>query len=262
MKCVIVVATTGLVALLAASTGLAAEGWGTVKGQVVWGPAALPEKVKANVDKDQAHCLSKGEIFIDAYVVNPKNKGVRWVLVWLVDPDLATKPLPINPQAKETVLKHKAVIDQPCCKFEPRVMGIMEGQKVVAKNSAPIPHNIFWQGGVLGPNSNDLLPANGEKEYDGMKSRLLPVPYTCSIHGWMKGYVGVFKHPYFAVTDEDGNFTIPKAPAGKYRLILWQETRGFVIQDPKNPKDRGIVIDIKADGTTDLGQVKLEPRKE
>jgi len=104
-----------------------AQSWGTVKGQVVWGPDTLPEKVKANVDKDQAHCLSKGDIYTDAYVVNPKSRGVRWVLVWLTDPENAARPIPVHPQAKAGLDKKPVVIDQPCCKFEPRMVGLMEG---------------------------------------------------------------------------------------------------------------------------------------
>jgi hypothetical protein len=43
----------------------------------------------------------------------------------------------------------------------------------------------------------------------------------CNIHPWMSARVGVFNHPYFAVTDEDGNFDLPLAPAGKFRLVVW-----------------------------------------
>jgi hypothetical protein len=77
----------------------------------------------------------------------------------------------------------------------------------------------------------------------------------------MKGYIASFEHPYFAVTDEDGWFTLPKAPAGKYRLIVWQETRALLFYDPKT-NIKGPVIEIKANGITDLGQLKLEPNKE
>jgi len=250
-----------VVAALVLCDSARAQNWGTVKGQVVWGPDKLPVKEKAKVDKDETHCLSKGDIYTDAYVVNPKNKGVRWVLVWLVDADKPAAALPIHPSLKE-VSKKPLVIDQPVCKFEPRVSGIREGQEILVKNTAPVPHNIFWQGGLLGPSSNDLVPPGGQKSYQNIQARLLPIPYTCSIHSWMKGYVGVFKHPYFAVTDEDGKFELKNAPAGKYRLMLWQDSKGYVLINPANPRDRGKGIDIKANDTTDVGSIKLEPRKD
>jgi hypothetical protein len=73
----------------------------------------------------------------------------------------------------------------------------------------------------------------------------------------MKGYIASFKHPYFAVTDEDGRFTIPHAPAGKYRLIAWQESKGYVFFD-RRMNVKGPVITINANGITDLGQLKFE----
>ena len=43
----------------------------------------------------------------------------------------------------------------------------------------------------------------------------------------MKGYVWAFDHPYSAVTDAAGNFTIPNAPVGAWRLVVWHEAVGF-----------------------------------
>ena len=53
-----------------------------------------------------------------------------------------------------------------------------------------------------------------------------PIQYKCTIHGWMTGYVRIFDHPYYAVTDADGKFEIKNAPAGKYRIVYWHEN-GF-----------------------------------
>jgi hypothetical protein len=158
-------------------------------------------------------------------------------------------------------MEKSVAIDQPCCAFEPRVIGMREGQELIVKNSSPIAHNANINGGLLGPVANPLLPPKGEATIGKPKARPLPLAYSCSIHGWMKGYIGVFKHPYFAVTDADGNFTIKDAPAGKYRLMIWQE-QGWVIINPKNLKDRGKVIDIKAGGKTDVGKIEFNPPKD
>jgi hypothetical protein len=71
----------------------------------------------------------------------------------------------------------------------------------------------------------------------------------------MKGWVRVFDHPYFAVTDADGNFVIKNAPAGKYQLVIWQEDMGF--KDGEKGKD-GSPITIQA-GSTDLGKIEIKP---
>jgi hypothetical protein len=239
------------------------QGWGTITGQVVYGDKNIPENAEAKVDKDQAHCLSKGPILKNELIVNKKNGGVRWALVWLTEADnpRSTKALPTHPALKK--MAKEVAIDQPCCVFEPRVMGMQAGQDLVIKNSASIAHNTYMNGGATGPNINPLIPSNGKFVLDAakIKARSIPIMYTCSIHGWMKGYVGVFNHPYFAVTDADGKFTIKNAPAGKYRLMIWHE-QGWVIIDPKNLTDRGKVIDIKANGTTDVGKISWVPLKD
>jgi hypothetical protein len=240
----------------------AQNGWGTVTGQVVFGEKAIPKNEKAKVDKDMAHCLSKGDILKNELVVNPKPPhGIRWALVWLtgVDDLKSTKAIPTHQALKK--MDKEVSIDQPCCVFEPRVLGMREGQDLVIKNSAPIAHNSAMNGGLIGPNINPLIPAGGKFTVENMKARYMPLVYSCSIHSWMKGYIGVFKHPYFAVTDKDGKFTIKNAPAGKYRLMVWHE-QGWVIINPKDPLDRGKVITIKADGTTDVGKISFVPAKD
>ncbi|MFO0876810.1 MAG: hypothetical protein U0840_05505 [Gemmataceae bacterium] len=250
----------GLVALGVTLLGPAAaraQSWGTVKGTVVFDGEA-PAAEKANVDKDQAHCLENGPILTNDLVVNKKNKGVRWVLVWLTDPKDARNAKfvpPIHPSLKE--FKKTIEIDQPCCVFEPRIIGVRVGQTLVVKNSAPIPHNFKIDSIGGGPVQNPLIPAKGKAEVEGFVPKLLPTMYTCSIHAWMKGWIGTFPHPYFAITNEDGEFEIKNAPAGKFRLMVWQEKAGWVIIDSKNPTNRGKIIEIKADGVTDVGKIPL-----
>jgi hypothetical protein len=229
---------------------VADEGWGTIKGQVVFKGNKLPPNPEVNLTNDKKHCESKGPILRNELVVNPKNKGVRWVLVWLApvkefkDVDA---PIPTHSTLKK--IPEMVEIDQPVCVFTPRVIGMREGTRLVYKNSEPIQHNVSINGGPLGPTVNRLLPpAKGKLEFKEVKARLLPFSYSCTIHPWMKGWIGVFKHPYYTVTDENGNFEIKNAPAGKWRLMVWQEKVGWVIFKDKDHIGR--VISIKDKGTT------------
>ncbi|HMJ65727.1 MAG TPA: hypothetical protein VK615_10275, partial [Candidatus Binatia bacterium] len=52
--------------------------------------------------------------------------------------------------------------------------------------------------------------------------RRRPIQLTCDIHPWMRGWIHVFDHPRFAVTDKRGMFRIPPVPPGKYKLLLEQ----------------------------------------
>ena len=42
----------------------------------------------------------------------------------------------------------------------------------------------------------------------------------------MRGYIAVFKHPYFAVSDKNGSFDLKDLPPGTYTITAWQEKLG------------------------------------
>jgi hypothetical protein len=257
----------GVLAL--AGTAGAAEspaGWGTVKGRVTYNGQA-PAPVKINVDKDQAHCLSKGDIYSEEWVVNPKNNGVKWAFVWLEPvPDPANpakkQKMPINPALKE--IKDKdIVLDQPCCKFEPHAFAMRQGQVLIAKNSAPIAHNVNWTGGAKNPGNNVIVPPGQEVKIDDLVASPFPVSVSCNIHGWMKGWVRIFDHPYYAVTDEDGNYEIKGAPAGEYMLVVWHEGAGWAEMkteevNGKKVRIHGHPITIKPDTVNDQGNLGIK----
>ncbi len=244
---------TFLTSVYAASAEVSyAQTWGTIKGQVVFaGANHTPEKLKVN--KDEQHCLSKGDILSEKFVVDPKSKGVRWVMVWLVDSKNPKAQLPIHPSLAD-VKEKDVVLDQPCCVYEPHVMGMRTGQVLVTKNSSPVNHNVNIISTGNNPNQNLLIPAGKELKVEGWGAAAAPTKIECNIHPWMTAWVRVFNHPYFAVTDKDGNFELKNAPAGEYNLVTWQEEVGWV----KGGKV-GVPVNIKADGVTDAGKIELNP---
>jgi hypothetical protein len=235
-----------------------AQGWGTVKGQVVLdGQVPEPKEIDVSKSKDKAHCLSKGKLYSQEWVVNSKNKGVRWAFAWLApDPSSEDDKLPIHPSLK-TVKVKQVILDQPCCRFVPHCIAIREGQELVVKNSAPVQHNVnFASDELVNKPFNVLLPPGGSKTASNLKAQKRIIPISCNIHPWMSGWAKVFDHPYYAITDEDGKFEIKLAPAGKYRLIVWQEGAGW-LGGAKGKN--GMPITIKADGVTDVGKLGLKP---
>jgi hypothetical protein len=256
----------GLAALALTAAGARAaedQKWGTIKGQVVY-DGDPPAAEKINVDKDQQHCLSKGPLFTQTWVVNPKNNGVRWAFVWLQDVDGPGKKLPVHPTL-QAVPKEPVSIDQPCCQFEPHALAMREGQTLIAKNSAPIPHNVHWTGGSKNPGNNVILPPGGKVEITDLVTAAFPVSVKCDIHGWMVANVYVFDHPYFTVTDENGEFEIKNAPAGTYNLVIWQEGIGWrdrkvVEVGDKKVRILGTPVTIKPDAVTDVGKFGLKKK--
>jgi hypothetical protein len=231
----------------------AAEEWGTVKGQVVFGGGTIPDPRPIDVsnNQDKAHCLSQGPLHSDEWTINKNNKGVRWTFVWLA-PANAGKALPVHPSLMEISSK-EAEIDQPCCRFVPHALGMRQGQELVAKNSAPVAHNINWMG-IKNPGGNVLVPASKSYPIKDLVADRIPLKLSCNIHPWMLAWVRIFDHPYFAVTDADGKFEIKLAPAGNFRLVTWHEAIGY------GPGARqGVPVTIKGGTDTDAGKIELKP---
>jgi hypothetical protein len=233
-----------------------AQRWGNVKGQIVWPAGPIPARPLIAVRVDAKHCLSQGLLRSEEKVVNPKNHGLRWVIVWLAP--AKGRMLPVHPDLVK-IKQQQVTLDQPCCMFEPHVLALREGQILLAKNSSPVAHNVNLVGHpIRNPGVNFILPPGGSKPVNGLVADRMPLLMKDDIHPWMVGYLRVFDHPYFAVTDKDGRFRIKNAPAGKYRLMIWHETGWLGGKDGRNGRE----IEIKPAGTTDLGKIEwIEPKE-
>jgi hypothetical protein len=220
---------------LAAAAVLSAAGlttavddkWATVKGQVVF-PAdkTLPKRAPLGVTQDKDHCLSKGDILDESVIVNPKNRGVKNVVIFLRPDSKDAKAAFAADQIHPDDAKRKPAevsIDQPCCMFVNRITLARVGDTLVVKNSSPVAHNFFWSSGNNGEFNVTVPKMEQWKMPAALVKEAPPVGYKCTIHGWMTGYVRIFDHPYYAITDENGNFEIKNAPAGKFRIVYWHE---------------------------------------
>jgi hypothetical protein len=113
-------------------------------------------------------------------------------------------------------------LDQNGCHYRPHVLGLQVNQKLSITNSDPTQHNVHPTP-KNNPEWNQSQP-NGappiEKSF--ARSEVL-IPVKCNQHPWMKAYIGVLKTPFFAVSKEDGSFTISGVPAGTYTVAAWKE---------------------------------------
>jgi len=76
---------------------------------------------------------------------------------------------------------------------------------------------------------NKAEPAGSTME-ESFPREEIAIPVKCNVHPWMKSYVAVFKHPYFAVTGKDGSFQLPNLPPGDYTVEAWHEKLGTMTQ--------------------------------
>jgi hypothetical protein len=220
---------------------------------VVWDGEALAPKVlveEGKASKDPEVCASNKPILSQEVIVDPKTKGIAGALVYLVNPKGA------NPEAVADLMKKRptAVLDQKDCEFLPYIQGIYKEQKLEIKSSDPVSHNIRYTP-FTNPALNQMLAA-GQKLEVTFEPERRPIMVLCDIHPWMKAYIAVFDHPFFAVSGRDGTFEIHGVPAGSQNLVVWQETAGWI-----NPgKAKGTPVTVTAGETVDAGEFKLTPK--
>ncbi|HUO84809.1 MAG TPA: carboxypeptidase regulatory-like domain-containing protein [Thermoanaerobaculia bacterium] len=152
-------------------------------------------------------------VHAEEFVVG-ENGGLGNVFVWVKD---FRGGVPAPSTAK--------LLDQKGCQYIPHVSGVQVGQKLQIRNSDPTLHNVHALAKV-NREFNEGQPVQGmvsEKQFD--KPEVM-IRIKCDVHPWMNSYIGVVPHPYYAVSDEGGSFTIQGLPPGNYTLEAWHEKLG------------------------------------
>jgi plastocyanin len=155
----------------------------------------------------------------ETLVVSP-DRQIQWTLVRIAGKVAGNYPPPSQP----------AVLDQKGCVFTPHVLPVMAGQEVEIRNSDPVLHNVRLEATLNEP-FNRNLPKPGDAMKVKFNSGEVGMKLKCDVHFWMGGYIHVIPHPFFAVSGEDGAFTINKVPPGTHKLEAWHEKLGKQTQD-------------------------------
>jgi hypothetical protein len=176
------------------------------------------------------------------YVVG-KDGGLANVFVYIKDAKKA------DPKSEPPVL------DQVGCIYEPFVMGMVAGQQFKIKNSDSEFHNVHAtpKEGKGNKEFNNAQPAGSPVLTKTFEKPEVLVRMKCDVHPWMLAYIGVLEHPYFAVTDKDGNFKISGLPDGKYTIVAYHiKTHGAASEGITKPIE--VKGDTKQDFTVELAQ--------
>ncbi len=187
---------------------------GTVSGAVKF-TGAVPANPKIDMSEEPT-CKAKTPNAVDPIVL--VNKGMLanvFIYVKTGLPAGGKYPSPTTP----------VVIDQSGCLYHPRVLGVMVNQPVEIRNSDAVLHNIK---AVPKKNRgfNISQPQQGMKTTRTFAMAEMALPLECNVHGWMHAKAFVMENPFFAVTGEDGSFSIKGLPAGTYTIEAWHEKFG------------------------------------
>ncbi len=183
------------------------------------GPLPPAEVIRMDGDP-KCVTAAAGETRGTEYFVSSDGKSLGNVFVYIKDG---------LPPRLYAVPNEPVVFDQQKCRYVPRVVGVQVGQPFEIRNSDPLLHNVHAEGAVNRP-FDVGQPLQGIKTTKSFTTREVMIPVKCQVHAWMRGYIGVLEHPFFAVTDADGRFSIPQLPPGTYTIEAWHERLGTQTQ--------------------------------
>ncbi|MBI3989204.1 MAG: carboxypeptidase regulatory-like domain-containing protein [candidate division NC10 bacterium] len=217
---VIAVVALGMIGSLAGASdayeAIKVDKGGTITGVVKFrGTPLVPEMIK--ITRDVEVC-GKEPKFSEALLVSQKG-GLKNAVISLVD----------IKQGKAWEAMDSPKLDQNGCRFIPHVLVLPAGVTFDLVNSDKILHN-FHTTSAINPTLNKAQPKFKPvmkvdlKKENVLKPDLMKV--NCDVHEWMNAWIIIADHPYYAVTDEDGSFTLKDVPPGTYTLQVWHETLG------------------------------------
>jgi plastocyanin len=201
-----------------------------IRGVVVMTGTVVPKKLPVTIDQ---YVCGKEKVGEDL-PVGPQG-GVKNVVVWLQTPP---------PGATWPSAPVKVEMDQKSCTFAPRVVLVPAGGTVEFLNSDRLLHNLH-SASRENPTFNRTQP----------RGRVIPVTFSkpefvqvnCDLHSWMRAWVVVADHPYYALSNDAGEFVLPNVPPGKYVLQIWQETLGITSRDVTvGADDARVTVELKA----------------
>jgi plastocyanin len=207
---------------------------GTITGKVVF-KGTPPALEPINMTGDAA-CAASGDASPDVVVVN--NGRLKNVFVYVRGASVDDYRFPVS---------GPVTLDQKNCRYVPHVLGVQTGQTVRITNSDQTDHNVHPT-----PKKNsgfNISQAHGDAPIErAFDKEEVMIPVQCNQHNWMRANIAVLDHPFFAVSGDDGSFTIKGVPPGDYRLIFWHEVFG----------EQSVPIKVAARGTV-TQDVEYEP---
>jgi hypothetical protein len=198
--------------------GVEREDTGTISGIVLF-KGEKPEVKEVTDISGNAFCKEhhKNKLPRNESIVFGKNGGDDTLANVLVYVSKGVEDKTFEPP------KDHVVLDQVGCVYTPHVVAVMVGQTLEIHNSDATLHNVMSNPRV-NPPFNFGMPVKGGVTEKVFKAPEFKMNLKCFMHPWMSSYVHVLEHPFFAVTQSDGTFTIKGLPPGEYEVTVLHET--------------------------------------
>jgi plastocyanin len=181
----------------AAGAGGTATGSASIAGKISFaGTAPAAEKVKVSADP---FCQKEHKDGLERKTVDVKDGGVKDVFVYVKSGVTGTYPAPT--EAVE--------LDQQGCMYKPHLIAVQVGQPIKIKNSDETLHNIHPRPAV-NQEFNIGQPRKGMESTKSFDKKEVMIPVGCDVHPWMRSYLSVLDHPFFA--------EIKNLPPGEYEV--------------------------------------------
>jgi hypothetical protein len=206
-------ALAGILILLAKQSGLAPfNSLGALSGRVVY-QGEPPQPAKLMVVADLAVC-GKHQPYDNRLKVGT-NKGIEDAVVSLTS---------VEAGASLEKMGGEFVLDQRGCSYRPHVLLAPINTPLQIYNNDPVYHNVHTYSS-RNPAMNLAHPQTLEK-LEIVFTAPEKIQLRCDIHGWMSAWIIAVDHPYYALTDAAGRFTLEGIPPGTYTVHCWQELLG------------------------------------
>jgi len=192
-------------------------GTGTITGKVTY--TGTPPKMRPiDMSKEPSCAKQHATPLLTQNVASGPGNTLQWVVVYISAGDEGS-----------STPAQGVRYDQKGCEYLPHVLPMLAGQELQIFNDDQTSHNIHplaktnqeWNKSQP-PGSPPIVTKWDKPEFISVK---------CNIHPWMHGYFVVLKTSHYAVTGEDGSFSITGLPPGKYTVTAWQEQYSSKSQD-------------------------------
>lgn len=245
-------------AALCVAPSLAADEaqWGDLTGRIVLADPAPPRPSPIRIVKDVQVC---GDIPNENLLIDPDTRGIADVIVRLrANKDTAPQVHPSYHNASRDV-----TLAYVGCRLHPRITLLRTSQNLVIHNRDPVGHCALIQT-IVNPGYNSIIHSLESRTLRFAKAEHHPIQVGCSVHPWCTATLVIQEHPYMAVTNSTGKFTIQNLPVGKHTFQFQHPRAGYLtsayLDHEPNQNDRAAwpkgrkTLRIQS-GTNDLGDI-------